>query len=195
MTSFWQEHGSSFLPLFNVAVVLVILAALLAMVKAFLQVLKDDAQAPTMDESQVFGSIKSNAIAVRKKMVLTMREQPMYAQLVKAFPNHIILAQVSFSALLESYDQATKNRYNRKFADFVVCTKAFGALAIIELDDGSHVGREAKDAERDAFLHAAGYQVCRYRNIPNLQQLREDITPDAVKFSSRNEIAELDVIG
>ncbi|BBB60819.1 hypothetical protein UNDKW_2546 [Undibacterium sp. KW1] len=120
-----------------------------------------------------------------------MREQPMYGQLVKAFPDYVVLAQVSFSALLETNDQAVRNRYCRKYADFVICTKAFGAIAIVEYDDSSHNGREKEDAVREFFLLAAGYPVFRYRNIPDLQKLRQDITPEALKFTSPMLLASL----
>lgn len=80
------------------------------------------------------------------------------------------------------FSRATRNRYERKIADFVVCTQAFGAIAVVELDDASHDGREEQDAQRDSFLSSAGYAVFRYRTIPELSKLRQDITPDVIKF-------------
>jgi len=48
-------------------------------------------------------------------------------------------------------------------------------VAIIELDDPSHIGKEQEDAERDAMLNEAGYQVYRYTDIPSSNHLRKDI--------------------
>lgn len=106
---------------------------------------------------------------------LSINEQPMYFRITEAFPEHVVLAQVSFSALLQSPHQAVRNGYNRKMADFVLCTKSFDVLAVIELDDSSHRGREGKDATRDKLLTDAGYSVKRYKTVPNIETLRLQI--------------------
>lgn len=48
-------------------------------------------------------------------------------------------------------------------------------VIIIELDDPTHIGKESEDAERDAMLLEAGYQVIRYTEIPSIRQLQQDI--------------------
>lgn len=111
------------------------------------------------------------------KELLTKNEQPMYFRLVEALPEHVVLAQVSFSALLTTRDMTARNRFDRKIADFVICTKAFKVIAAIELDDSSHNGRESKDAERDQLLTNAGYRVLRYKRVPDIDKLRADIIP------------------
>lgn len=117
-----------------------------------------------------------NKLPVAKaKNPLTINEQPMYFRLTEAFPSHIVLAQVSFSALLQSSNLGVRNQYNRKMADFVLCTKAFEVLAIIELDDSSHKGREHKDAMRDKLLTDAGYLVKRYPTVPNVETLKSQL--------------------
>ncbi|RZI43732.1 DUF2726 domain-containing protein [Herbaspirillum sp. HC18] len=112
---------------------------------------------------------------LRKRTVLTKNEQPMYFRLLEAFPEHVVLAQVSFSALIRTAKQATRNRFDRKVADFVICTKAFEVLGIVELDDSSHRGKEEKDADRDRLLNSAGYRVFRYRFPPNTEDVRNAI--------------------
>ena len=57
------------------------------------------------------------------KPLMTVREQPMYWRLVEALPGEVVLTQVAFSALLTARDRATRNTFDRKVADFVVCTK------------------------------------------------------------------------
>jgi len=112
-------------------------------------------------------------------MPVTENEQAMYFRLVQAFPSGVVLAQVAFSALIQAKDRATRSTFDRKRADFVICTKAFQVAAIIELDDSSHRGREAQDAKRDDLLIKAGYRVLRYRAIPDIEKLRIDVAGTA----------------
>lgn len=76
-------------------------------------------------------------------------------------------AQVSLGALPSSRSRASRNTFDRKIADFVVCDKAFQVLATVELDD-SHWGSKARDTARDLLLTAAGYRVLRYNRIPDI---------------------------
>ena len=62
-------------------------------------------------------------------------------------------------------------KFNRKMADFVVCSKAFEVIAVVELDDSSHKGNEEKDEARDGLLKQAGVAVLRYKTVPTLQRL------------------------
>ena len=76
------------------------------------------------------------------KKVLSPVEQQLSHRLLRAFPDHVVLAQVAFSQLVgvkkgENFT-AIWNRYNRLTADFVVCNKDFSIAAVLELDDRSH---------------------------------------------------------
>lgn len=104
---------------------------------------------------------------------LTANEQPMYFRLVEAFPEHVVLAQVAFGALMQTKDRMARNRFDRKRADFVLCSKAFEVIAVIELDDSSHNGREQRDAARDNLLTSCGYRVLRYKRVPDVAALRK----------------------
>lgn len=110
----------------------------------------------------------------RRKEPLTRHEQAMYNRLRQSMPDLIVLAQVSFGALLTAKSYAIRNTFDRKIADFVICDKAFQVLAVIELDDSSHKGKEAQDAKRDEMLKQAGYRVMRYKRIPDIEQARKD---------------------
>lgn len=127
------------------------------------------------------GGAKASAKAERpkKKPALTEREQAMYWRLreVLSERTHVVLAQVSFSALLASRQQATRNTFNRKTADFVVFTKAFEVVAVIELDDASHRGREKEDGARESLLTNAGYRVIRFKNVPDRGELITTLFP------------------
>lgn len=109
------------------------------------------------------------------KYVLTKNEQPMYFRLVQSLPEHIVLAQVSFSALVNTWSKIERNTFNRKMADFVICNKSFEVVAIIELDDSSHDGREEEDNKRDDILKRAGHNVLRYRYVPDIDKVKSDI--------------------
>lgn len=111
---------------------------------------------------------------VKAKRVITLNEQPLFSRLREALPQHIVLAQVAFSALITSKGYASRSRFNRKVADFVVLDKAYNVVAIVELDDSSHRGREQKDAGRDTLLQEAGYTVMRYKRTPDLDKLKAD---------------------
>ncbi|MDN3923215.1 DUF2726 domain-containing protein [Roseateles violae] len=108
-----------------------------------------------------------------KRPPLTEREQAMYFRLSQAMPDSVVLAQVAFSALLDTKDRPTRATFNRKMADFVVCSKAFEVIAVVELDDASHRGRESQDAKRAALLTAAGYKVMRFKSVPDTAPLLE----------------------
>lgn len=117
-----------------------------------------------------------NQTPIKAKRVLTMNEQPTFNRLREALPENIVLAQVSFGALLSTTGQATRNKFNRKIADFVVLDKSYNVVAIVELDDSSHKGREKQDAERDAMLIEAGYRVIRYSRTPDLDKVKVDFS-------------------
>jgi len=114
---------------------------------------------------------------VKRKAPLTKREQAMFFRLADTFPELVVLSQVSFSALISGKTNAVRNRFNRKYADFVLCTKAFEVVAVMELDDASHNGREAQDKVRDLLLTMAGHKVIRFKQVPNADELLKALTP------------------
>ena len=101
----------------------------------------------------------------------------MFFKLSAAFPQpeFIVLSQVSFSALLTANSRASRNSFDRKTADFVICDASFKVLATIELDDASHKGRTREDAMHDRLLTDAGYRVLRYNQIPDTATLNSDM--------------------
>jgi very-short-patch-repair endonuclease len=121
---------------------------------------------------------RTGPIKTRPKAPLTKHEQAMYWRLREAFPEAVVLAQVAFSALITS-EREHRNRYSQKVADFVVCDRSMTVTAVIELDDSSHRGRETKDAQRAKLLEGAGYRVIRFPRIPDIDALRNAVTPPA----------------
>jgi len=137
---------------------------------------------------------------IEGKKPLTNREESMYWRLTAALPDLIVLSQVSFSAFLKTKGNNTlalRNTFDRKTADFLVLNKGFEILAVIELDDSSHKGKEAKDEARDAMLTKAGFRVIRYANIPDLKKVHEDfraermhLIEEKLKRKALNETAQ-----
>jgi very-short-patch-repair endonuclease len=119
------------------------------------------------------------------KKPLSQPEQILYFRLVQALPDHIILAQVQLSCLLgvkKGYPHQTwLNRINRMSVDFVVCNKDSSVVAVIELDDATHLrkDRQIADAKKDKSLGAAGIQVVRFpvKVIPDLTAIQKALAP------------------
>lgn len=108
----------------------------------------------------------------------------MYQALTTALPECVVLAQVAFSALVTTTRQADRNRFDRKVADFLICSKQLTPIVVIELDDSSHHKKHAQDADRDAMLRNAGYQTIRYPRIPAQQQIQLDIETALKKLTA-----------
>lgn len=113
-----------------------------------------------------------------KRALATANEQGMFWRLVECFPQpeYVVLVQVSFGALLTAKEGASRYSFSQKRADFVLTDKSFKVLAVIELDDSSHKGREENDTQRDAMLIQAGYAVLRYPRIPDGARLKSDVS-------------------
>ena len=102
------------------------------------------------------------------KKPLTQPEQVLYHRLVKALPDHIVLAQVQVSRVLGvkkgSNFNEWNNRINRLSYDFVVCGKDSTVLAAIELDDKTHESsrRSAADEKKNKAAADAGLRLIRW---------------------------------
>jgi len=116
-----------------------------------------------------------SSIPVRARRPLTPFEEQMFGMLTTALPECVVLAQVAFSALITTDEQADRNRFDRKVADFVICSRQLTPIAVVELDDRSHWNKQAADADRDAMLRNAGYHTLRYQGLPQTEDVRRDI--------------------
>ena len=122
-----------------------------------------------------------SAEPLKKKRLLTERETAMQSRLVQALPDAYVFPQVSFGALVTAKTRAARNSFDRKIADFVICDRSFHVLAVVELDDGTHKGRETHDRARDQLLISAGYRVLRYPLVPDIDKVRADLYPKPVE--------------
>jgi very-short-patch-repair endonuclease len=128
---------------------------------------------PRIDNTQPKVALADLNLTARRP--LTPYEEAMFIRLYEALPECTVLSQVSFQALLDTPQQADRNRFDRKYADFVICSKRLTPIAVIELDDASHNTKLEQDADRDAMLQKAGYQTIRYRQIPAAEKIQQDI--------------------
>lgn len=75
---------------------------------------------------------------VYARRVLTPNEQTCFHRLRAAFPDHVVLAQVSMSQLLGvnkgqgKNHHSVLNRFRQLTADFVVCNKDFSVAAVCD---------------------------------------------------------------
>jgi very-short-patch-repair endonuclease len=120
------------------------------------------------------------------KKPLTPPEQVLYFRLLKALPDHMVLAQVQLSRMLgvkkgNNY-QSWLNRINQMSADFVICAKDATVLAVVELDDSSHQSdrRKAADNKKERALTAAGIKLIRWqaRELPDDAVIRSALLPN-----------------
>jgi very-short-patch-repair endonuclease len=134
------------------------------------------------------GGAKEKPVA---KNPLTDREQAMFFRLQQVFPDHVVMPQVAFSALLNAKTVSSRNTFDRKVADFVLCTKAFAVVCVIELDDASHKNKRAADAARERLLTDAGYRVLRFKNVPNIDEAKNALAKISTTTTQNSSIIRL----
>jgi len=120
----------------------------------------------------------------------------LYHRLIRALPEHIVLAQVQVSRVLgvkKGFNfHEWNNRINRLSYDFVVCAKDSTVLAAIELDDKSHEtpAREDTDGKKDKATKAAGLRLVRW----HVKSLPDDIAIRA-EFAAKPQASLVDLDG
>lgn len=117
---------------------------------------------------------KQQDSALKQRAIFNINEQLTYTRLKEILPAHIILAHVSFDALLTTKYYRTRNKYRNMVADFVVLDRNHQVTAIVALDDPMVLKRQQVSQYQDALLEMAGYRVVRYEDVPEYLQLRED---------------------
>lgn len=109
------------------------------------------------------------------RKIMTAYEQKLFVKLKLAFPHYHVLSQVAFSALITNQDYKIRNQFNRKVTDFVLINDNGDVIAIIELDDATHLNKIEEDKFRDTMLTQAGYKVVRFTKIPSVTEIRQQI--------------------
>ena len=135
-------------------------------------------QLPEISEKKSLKPLVSNSY--KSNTFMSDNEVEFFNRLVQAFPQHFIFPQVAMSGLVApkttDFKQmnSIKNTYNRLRVDFVLY-KDKKIVAVIELDDKTHKGKEDKDSKRDGILQQAGYKTFRFmsNNKPSIEELRK----------------------
>lgn len=111
---------------------------------------------------------------LKRKTILTAREIECYQRLAKSLsPNFLVFPQVAYSQILEARGgTSSQNKWLfrtmcQKVADFLVCKSDLTMIAIIELDDSSHYGKEDQDKRRDAIVRQIGLMPLRIPRTPD----------------------------
>ena len=65
----------------------------------------------------------------------------------------------------------------QKSVDYVICKKDMTVTLAIELDDGSHKGREQADADKSKALEDAGVTLIRWhvKGMPDVEQIKRQV--------------------
>jgi len=117
------------------------------------------------------------------KRPLSQPEQVLYHRLIRALPEHIVLAQVQVSRVLGvkkgSNFHEWNNRINRLSYDFVVCGKDSTVIAAVELDDKKHESssRAKTDDKKNKATADAGLRLVRWhvRSLPSEEAIRSEL--------------------
>lgn len=116
------------------------------------------------------------------RRLLTQNEEEFFGRIVRALPEFYVFPQVAFRAFLRPGVASGTKAYARqsgkigaKHCDFIICDHRLDIVAIVELDDRTHIAE--KDAARDAMTTSAGYTTIRYesRQKPTESEIRDDI--------------------
>ncbi len=115
------------------------------------------------------------------KAPLSESEKILYWRLKTALPEFEVLPQVAFSHFLEPQVPQTaafsaRQAIAEKSADFLIVTRDFGIVALVELDDSTH--SKIKDQKRDDMVKTAGIKVVRWpvKDMPTQEQVRHAFT-------------------
>jgi hypothetical protein len=127
-----------------------------------------------------------------KRNVLSEIEQIAYWRLRNAAPEFVVLAQVAMSAFInvkrgERQWRTYRNRFSQKYVDFAVCRKDGSIVAVVEIDDKSHLSaKRAQDGRvKNQIIEAAGIPILRWKAtpLPSEDEMRADIGALAMAHS------------
>lgn len=122
---------------------------------------------------------KAQAWPYRAVAIMSPIEKKFYWQLKNAFPNYHILAQVQLSQVIRPPRGKNELKWLNKIwhmsLDYVILDDELELIAVIELDDRSHLLKRRREADlrKNKALKVAGVKLIRIptNNIPNNEQL------------------------
>lgn len=117
------------------------------------------------------------------KRLLTKNEEEFFRRLRQGLPDFYIFPQVAFRAIVRPDARSNTKAYTRQLAkigtkhcDFLICNERLDVVAIVELDDRTHIAE--KDRIRDALTAEAGYLTVRYESKikPTIAEIADDFS-------------------
>lgn len=123
---------------------------------------------------QLRNSPKPQDSALKQRAIFNPNEQLTFTRLKEVLPDYIVLAHVSYDALLTTKFGRTRHKYRDLIADFVILDQQYQIVAIVAVDDPVILKRPQQAQFQDALLTMAGYRVIRYEDVPEYYQLRGD---------------------
>ena len=170
----------------TLAIIFIVLAALAALMKSNkgskIKLKNEEAKAKKYEpeyeaNTRKFGSAR---FKIKNKTLLTQREQECFKRLTQSLhPDFLVFPQVAFSQIIDTEggskfdNEGLRRTMSQKVADFVVCKPDLTMIAIIELDDRSHIGKEEKDKQRDSIVRQIGLMPLRIPRTPAQNTLDE----------------------
>lgn len=170
----------------TIAIILIVLIVVAAFMKSSksseLKLKKEEAGAKKNEpeykaSSNKFGNAR---FKLKGKTLLTQREQECFNRLTKSLsPDFLVFPQVAFSQIIDTEggskfdNEGLRRTMSQKVADFVICKTDLTMIAIIELDDRSHIGKEEKDRQRDSIVRQIGLMPLRIPRTPPQRTLDE----------------------
>ncbi|PTU69229.1 DUF2726 domain-containing protein [Chromobacterium haemolyticum] len=170
----------------TLAIIFIVLAALAALMKSNkgskIKLKNEEAKAKKYEpeyeaNTRKFGSAR---FKIKNKTLLTQREQECFKRLTQSLhPDFLVFPQVAFSQIIDTEggskfdNEGLRRTMSQKVADFVVCKPDLTMIAIIELDDKSHIGKEEKDKQRDSIVRQIGLMPLRIPRTPAQNTLDE----------------------
>lgn len=138
-------------------------------------------------------AIKNGSWPYKAKPLLTKPEQVVYGKLRLAFPDLVLLVQVSLAQAVDIKAQGQARgrwfgKVSAKSLDFVLCRQDFSIVAAIELDDKTHDTdiQKQRDSDKDRVLAAAKIPLLRWRagRVPSMEDMRDLVTAAVQKSTA-----------
>ncbi len=141
-----------------------------------------DSKGPGISKS-ISGLSRHDLMAISSKPLLTTTELKFSHLLDEANPTLRVMYQVALYQTIKIRDFPgsieTWNKLNRLTFDFVLVDRESNVVAVIELDDKSHVGATSvkRDQKKDELMKFLGKPLLRFQSsdMPSVDELRDSI--------------------
>ena len=116
-----------------------------------------------------------------KKHLFTPSRKNMFKRLREAFPEALIFSEVPYGALLDNRKKNAKEkakmalRFQGCCVNYVLCDENLTPFCLIKFDETPKERKKLKKMTSEEIFKEAGYQFVRYKTMPDVEKLRQDI--------------------